>query len=181
MPTQWTRSAALILIAGFSGCAAPTQLAQEPAANPAPTSSTAEISSQPYSSGETLAEPFSNRGAVYLGKGQFDLAIADFNEAIRLNPNYAPAYSNRAAAYFFKGQTDAAIADLDQAIRLDPNLANAFANRGAAYASWRWSNRPRDRGFESGDPTGSQKRQILLQPRSCISSQGRTRSRHSRS
>ena len=66
--------------------------------------------------------------------GQYDRAIQDYDQAIRLNPNWAEAFNNRGRAYSDKGQHDRAIQDLDQAIRLNPNFAEAFYNRGHAYA-----------------------------------------------
>ena len=62
-----------------------------------------------------------------------DRAIEDFNQAIRLNPNYAAAFHNRGLAYDDKGQYDRAIEDFNQAIRLDPNDAIAFYNRGISW------------------------------------------------
>jgi tetratricopeptide (TPR) repeat protein len=70
-----------------------------------------------------------------MGKGEYDKAIADFTEAIRLDPKYALAYANRGAAYVNKGDSDKAIADCTEAIRLDPKYALAYANRGAAYGT----------------------------------------------
>ena len=55
-----------------------------------------------------------------------------FDQAIRLNPNFALAFYNRGNAYDGKGQPDRAIGDYDQAIRLNPNYAKAFNNRGLA-------------------------------------------------
>lgn len=81
---------------------------------------------------ETLAGAYYNRGSAYAAKGQYDVAIADFDQAIRLNPNYVPAYYNRGVAYAEKRQYDSAIADFDQAIRLNPNDAVAFWLRGQA-------------------------------------------------
>jgi tetratricopeptide (TPR) repeat protein len=40
-----------------------------------------------------------NRGLTYRDKGELDRAIADFNEAIRLDPKFALAYNNRGLAY----------------------------------------------------------------------------------
>ena len=40
-----------------------------------------------------------NRGHAYINKGDYDRAIADYTEAIRLDPKYAIAYGNRGKAY----------------------------------------------------------------------------------
>ena len=41
------------------------------------------------------AHPFYNRGVSYGIKGEYDLAIADFSEAIRLDPTNANTFYNR--------------------------------------------------------------------------------------
>jgi tetratricopeptide (TPR) repeat protein len=79
------------------------------------------------------ASAYSNRGDAYTSKGEYDLAIADFSQAIKLNPNDAYAYNNRGFAYAKKGDYDRALADCDQALKLNPNYANAYAARGLAY------------------------------------------------
>jgi lipoprotein NlpI len=76
---------------------------------------------------------FSNRGLAYRDKGELDRAIADFNEAIRLEPKFAVAFNSRGFTYDRKGERDRAIADYTEAIRLDPKFAVAFRNRGRAY------------------------------------------------
>ncbi len=63
----------------------------------------------------------------------YDLAIAEFSEAVRLKPDYAEAYINRGVAYVGKGDYDRAIADENQAIRLDPRQARAYCNRANDY------------------------------------------------
>ena len=79
------------------------------------------------------AVAYTNRGNAYLGKKDYDRAIADYNKAIELEPKLAAAYANRGLAYGAKGDIDGAIADLDKAIDLNPKLAHAYANRGLAY------------------------------------------------
>ena len=83
--------------------------------------------------GKDLAWAFNNRGYAYAGKGEYDRAIEDYDQAILLNPNYAMAYNNRGYAYNDKGDYDRAIDDFDQAIRLDPNLRLPYYKRGVAY------------------------------------------------
>ncbi len=74
-----------------------------------------------------------NRGTAYADNGDYDRAIADLDQAIRLDPNDATTYANRGGAYGRKGEHDRAIADFDQAIRLKPDYLIAYGNRGHAY------------------------------------------------
>jgi tetratricopeptide (TPR) repeat protein len=83
--------------------------------------------------GPNLAIAFMNRGLAYKKKGQWDRAIADYSEAIRLKSDVAQVFNNRGNAYYYKGQWDRAIEDYDDAIRLQPDLAEAFGNRGNVY------------------------------------------------
>src|SRR5580692_825115 len=95
------------------------------------------------------AASYSNRGNAYQRKGNLDRAIADYNQAITLDPKNAEAYYSRGYAYRAKGDTgraiayvkrgiadtekgdnDRAIADYNQAIALDPKYSAAYNNRG---------------------------------------------------
>ena len=80
-----------------------------------------------------LAVAYYSRGLAYYDKGDDDRAIAEFNEAIRLDPKFAYAYSSRGLAYDHKGNLDRADPDYNEAIRLDPKYAQAYFNRGNAY------------------------------------------------
>jgi lipoprotein NlpI len=76
---------------------------------------------------------FANRCGLWKTKGEADRAMADCNQAIRLNPKFALAYNNRENAWQAKGDSDRAITDYIEAIRLDPKYAVAYNNRGLAY------------------------------------------------
>ena len=57
-------------------------------------------------------------------------AIADFDEAIKLNPNNAGTYNNRGMVKNKLGDYAGAIADFDEVIKLDPNYITAYNSRG---------------------------------------------------
>lgn len=63
---------------------------------------------------------------------ELDLALGDYNEAIRLDPTKAYGYNNRGMLWHAKKEYDKAIADYTEAIRLDPKDAIARNNRGNA-------------------------------------------------
>jgi tetratricopeptide (TPR) repeat protein len=70
------------------------------------------------------------------GNGPAELAgkaLADFNEAIRLDPQDAEAYNNRGAVHAELGDHPRAIADFTAAIQRQPSLAAAYRNRGNSY------------------------------------------------
>jgi tetratricopeptide (TPR) repeat protein len=73
------------------------------------------------------------RGFVYDNLKQYQRAVADYDQAIRLNPEFAKAYANRGLAYTKLGQHLQAVKDFDEAIRLKPDFADAYGNRGNAY------------------------------------------------
>jgi tetratricopeptide (TPR) repeat protein/S1-C subfamily serine protease len=62
--------------------------------------------------------------------GKLQEAITDFDQAIRLNPNFAVAYYSRGSTRRELGDKKGAITDFDQAIRLNPNDAGFYSNRG---------------------------------------------------
>ncbi len=74
-----------------------------------------------------------DRGYANLTKKDYIRAIADFSEAIRLDPAYVPALKNRGAVYLNTGDYDGAIKDYNKAILLEPEYAEHFYNRGIAY------------------------------------------------
>ena len=73
---------------------------------------------------ETESSALNKRGTEYAAKGDYDRAIADHTEAIRLQPDDAKAYYNRGVAYKSKGEKAKAIADFERYLQLstDPNL-----------------------------------------------------------
>src|SRR6478735_6740138 len=70
---------------------------------------------------QNLAILHSNRG------------IADYDQALKLDPNLTAAFTNRALALRRSGNIDRAIADFDQAIKLNPKDVAAYNNRAIAF------------------------------------------------
>ena len=64
-----------------------------------------------------------------------DLAISDFSQALKLDPNAADAYFERARAYQERNQPQSALADFNQAIKLNPKDGYAHFERGKVYYS----------------------------------------------
>ena len=62
-------------------------------------------------SSENLGITYNNRGNGWVNNGEYDKAIADYDEAIQLNAQRALTYGNRGNAWYRKGDNDRAIAD----------------------------------------------------------------------
>jgi tetratricopeptide (TPR) repeat protein len=73
------------------------------------------------------------RAGAYQHLEKLDLAIADYTEAVRLNPDSAMAYHERAVCLARLNQDDRALPDYDRAIELSPNYALSWNGRGAIY------------------------------------------------
>ncbi len=76
---------------------------------------------------------FKNRGRGSFNSKDYDRAIADYGEAIKLSPKDAWAFAHRCEAYESKEDHDAAITDCTEAIKIDPKYGWAYNNRGVAY------------------------------------------------
>lgn len=68
---------------------------------------------------------FYQRGRVYQFKRDYDHAIADYSEAIKLNPKYAEALYFRGGVHDKQGDYDDALIDLKQAVTLAPSNNDA--------------------------------------------------------
>jgi tetratricopeptide (TPR) repeat protein len=91
--------------------------------------------------GRELAIVYRNRCVGWNQKRDTERALADCDEAIRLDPSYAGGHNGRCWALNNKGEHDRAIADCNQAIRLDPKVTGPLINRGIAWLGKRDSDR----------------------------------------
>ena len=79
-----------------------------------------------------LALAHSQDGEALSKNGDYDEAIQEFNEAIRLNPGFAPAHYGRGEIYFQRGDYQQAIRDFTRTIGLAPDYTFAYYSRGVA-------------------------------------------------
>lgn len=80
----------------------------------------------------TPAEACHDRGVLHLERHEWDEAIQEFNELVKLQPKSAEAFYLRGGAWHGKEEWDKAIADYDVALRLQPRNADALCRRGSA-------------------------------------------------
>lgn len=74
-----------------------------------------------------------NRAEAHQAEGRLDLAIAEYSEAIRVDPKHAGAHFGRGMCYGKKGDLHTARLDFDETTRLNPRHAEAFINRGYCW------------------------------------------------
>ncbi|MBI1213094.1 MAG: tetratricopeptide repeat protein [Alphaproteobacteria bacterium] len=83
---------------------------------------TAVISSDRYQ-GEALAIDYFNRGLHYAKTQHYEEAIADFDQAIKIKPDFANAYFVRGTVKQVMGANEDGAADIAKAKELDPTIA----------------------------------------------------------
>lgn len=83
--------------------------------------------------GLELAKLHTNRGVERKRLGQFAEALADYADALRLNPTDPFAHNNSANARRDVGDLEGALAAYTEALRLDPGYTAAYINRGLLH------------------------------------------------
>jgi tetratricopeptide (TPR) repeat protein len=78
------------------------------------------------------ATAFYNRGVARRILGNYEGAIDDNGEAIKLKPDYAEAHNNRGVARHQQGDYEGAISDFNNAIEFKLDYAEAYNNKGAS-------------------------------------------------
>ena len=71
---------------------------------------------------------YSNRAAAYMALEQYEKALADADDCIRLQPTWAKGYSRRAAAKFHLGDLQASKLSYSKAWDLEPSNAKTKAD-----------------------------------------------------
>ncbi|MEH2535567.1 tetratricopeptide (TPR) repeat protein [Bradyrhizobium sp. AZCC 1588] len=79
------------------------------------------------------ARTFLRRAGAYGGKQDYNRAMEDLGQALKLEPRNVYALNNRCLFRAILGSFDAALADCDEALRIRPDDANILHTRGIAY------------------------------------------------
>ncbi len=77
--------------------------------------------------------PYIHLGVSHIMNGEYDLALKEFNQALKIRQDNYKVYHNRGIAYEMKKEFRPALADYTQAIQLNPHAAVSFANRGGIH------------------------------------------------
>ena len=139
---QWTKvlkqaKESLRLVPNDSGWLATQEQAQSQLAKASPIQlkSQAQIQTKDKetpSVPQKTKEQWIDEGNALEDLKRYDEALAAYEQAIRLDPNYALAYNNTGNALEDLKRYEEALAAYDQAIRLNPNYALAYNNKGLA-------------------------------------------------
>jgi tetratricopeptide (TPR) repeat protein len=83
----------------------------------------------PVLEGKCGAAAYFAQGKTDRANGNYESALANFDQAILLDPSFAAAYDSRGEVYANKGDYTRAIADYNEALRLDLRLESAANHR----------------------------------------------------
>ena len=97
-----------------------------------------DTSTQTEPSSETV-ETYFNQGMEQANLGDLEAAIALWDQALAIDPNFAPAWHNRGSALGTLGETEAAIASFDRALALNAQDIEALNAKGQVlYSLQQW-------------------------------------------
>lgn len=77
----------------------------------------------------TASMAYAQRGLAYALRGAHQLAIADYNKALKIDPHSAATLNNRAWVYFKSGRPAMGVDDVERSLELSPNSAHAHDTR----------------------------------------------------
>ena len=83
----------------------------------------------------TSFEPYVELGRAHFHAGQFDEALAAFQQAIDLNPGAVGAYNGIGRVYYHTGPARTAIEAYERAIALDPHYIDPYYGLGILYSA----------------------------------------------
>ena len=91
-----------------------------------------ETSSTNKHSTKSKADDFYIKASSEVKSGNFQEAIAAYNQAISINPQYTDAYNDRGVVRSALGSLSEGIKDFEQAVQINPQYSTAYVNLGIA-------------------------------------------------
>lgn len=88
-----------------------------------------ELIERPGLPQQLLSSAYAMRALGYSLKGEYDVAIQDYDAAIGLSPDFAVALNNRAWAYFKSGRPIEGLPDVERSLRVQPTSPHAYDTR----------------------------------------------------
>ncbi|RTL72719.1 MAG: hypothetical protein EKK41_03095 [Hyphomicrobiales bacterium] len=95
---------------------------------------TALIEQQDPSAGD-LSLAYAMRALAFSLKGQYEVAIRDYDTAIHMRPDFAVALNNRAWAYYKWGKPDQGMVDVEKSLELSPTSPHTLDTRAHIHQS----------------------------------------------
>jgi tetratricopeptide (TPR) repeat protein len=86
------------------------------------------------SSADRQAEAYNEQAVQYFHEGRLQDAVAAFQQALRVQPNYTDAHGNLGNIYYYQGRHDEAVASYRRAIALKPTSGTFHSNLGNVLA-----------------------------------------------
>jgi type IV pilus assembly protein PilF len=114
------RGLALVALTLLAACSSKPTAPEPPPPPPPPQLAPAQVRAQLHT----------DLGAGYYERGQMDVALEELNQAIRIDPTYAPAYNVSALVYAYLGDERKAEQSFAQALQLAPNDSEIHHNWG---------------------------------------------------
>lgn len=88
---------------------------------------------------------YNSRAKLYFNLKKYPEAMADYNQAIALDPTKGEMFINRGAVFALTGRMQEALLDFNKGLELDPDHANGFKNRSLIYQELgQWENAIKD-------------------------------------
>ena len=83
------------------------------------------------------------RGNAFYQQGRLEDAVASYRDALRMNPDFAPAHNNVANVLDGLGRLNEAVAHYEAALKLQPDMAHLHNNLGATTSkTWAGLTKP---------------------------------------
>jgi tetratricopeptide (TPR) repeat protein len=92
------------------------------------TNQTLEELTKKITSGSASSEEYCERGKIYREKQQSELALSDFNAAIKMDKSSTCALNQRGLLYATQQEMDKALKDFESAIKADVSYIEAYSN-----------------------------------------------------